>query len=144
MSTRLAFMNMACAGNVVALSSSIGARVGHGKIMMGVSPVTHRPLFAAAADAAYLMTLEEANDGAALYKGRLPDMQEVELLINLQRANGGFVCDTSDPQGWYWLGNKFPSSSDSMAWRAENNIVGPFAKWHMARVRLVFDRHDAI
>jgi hypothetical protein len=90
-----------------------------GTVFPGISPDTHKPMYAMPADAPLTMTFNDAAIYAiqarwAKHLGyddwRVPSKNELSVLFNNRAAIGGFDISGSYPAGWYW------SSSEGNRW----------------------------
>lgn len=89
----------------------IGDKMPDGTIYAGISPDTHKPMYATSADAPLTYTLNQAQNYAARLSNlnanghddwRVPTKGELNVLFNNRAAIGGFNVSGSGPAGWYW------------------------------------------
>ncbi len=86
-----------------------GVRMRDGTIYAGISPDTHKPMYATPADAPLTMKWKQAMEYAAKldahghHDWRAPTKGELNVLFQNRAAIGGFndIYD-SGPAGWYW------------------------------------------
>jgi Protein of unknown function (DUF1566) len=89
----------------------IGDKMPDGTIYAGISPDTHKPMYATSADAKLTYTFNQAQNYAARLSNlnanghddwRVPTKGELNVLFNNRAAIGGFNISGSGPAGWYW------------------------------------------
>lgn len=89
----------------------IGDKMPDGTIYAGISPDTHKPMYATSADAPLTYTFNQAQNYAARLSNlnanghddwRVPTKGELNVRFNNRAAIGGFSVSGSGPAGWYW------------------------------------------
>ena len=86
----------------------IGDKMPDGTIYAGISPDTHKPMYATPADAPLRMHFNQAQDYAdnidflGHQDWRVPTRGELNVLFDNRAAIGGFRLIGSDPAGLYW------------------------------------------
>ena len=89
-----------------------GEKMEDGTIYAGISPDTHRPMYATPEDAPGVYQFYKATQHAESLDAhghrdwRVPTKGELDVLFRFRAAIGGFNISGSSPAGWYW------SSSD--------------------------------
>jgi hypothetical protein len=90
-----------------------------GTIYAGVSPETGTAIFTTPADAAQVLTFDEAEhyasnlDAHGHQDWRLPSREELDQLFNWAAELGGFKTNGRLPDGWYWSCSE---TTDRFAW----------------------------
>ena len=120
----------------------IGGRMPDGTVYAGISPDTHRPMFATSQDAPPTVTwirgMEYACglDAHGHRDWRVPTKGELNVLFNNRAAIGGFNESGSYPLGWYWSSSP---SSLGHAWNqqfSDGHQYGSF-KYNESSLRCV-------
>ena len=95
----------------------IGARMPDGSIYAGISPDTHRPLYALPRDESMgdqpmkmhwhiAKRIAEKKNVLGHHDWRLPSAGELRMLFKNRAAIGGFNTSGDYPGGWYWSSSK--------------------------------------
>jgi hypothetical protein len=90
-----------------------GDRIPDGTVYAGISPDTHKPIYATPGDAPLTYTFNEAGKYAARLDAhghkdwRVPTKRELNVLFNNRAAVGGFDESGSGPGGWYWSSSQY-------------------------------------
>src|SRR5947209_3092432 len=102
----------------IAKAAKPGDCMPDGTIYAGISPDTHKPMYATPADAALTMEWTQAMkyaeelDAHGHRDWRVPTKGELNLLFNNRAAIGGFDESGSYPAGWYWSSTAFEDGEE--------------------------------
>jgi hypothetical protein len=123
----------------------IGTMMKDGTIYVGESPTTHKPMYAAPADAPLTKTFGEAAEYAkTLEVGdkkdfRVPDIEELKVLFENREKGalkGTFNLTGSYPSGWYWSGTPYVDGT-AYGQRFSDGIQYNFYRFSNSSVRCV-------
>lgn len=93
-----------------------GDKMPDGMVFAGISPDTHQPMYATAADAPLTYTFNQAQKYAAKLDAhghndwRVPTKGELNVLFQHRAAISGFNASGSHPAGWYWSSSQYDVS----------------------------------
>jgi hypothetical protein len=95
-----------------ATAPNIGEKMPDGTIYAGISPDTHKPMYATPADAPLTMKFRQAKEYAAKLDAHgysdwhVPTKAELNVLFNNRAAIGGFNLTGANPAGRYWSASR--------------------------------------
>jgi hypothetical protein len=121
----------------------IGDEMEDGTIYAGISPATHKPMYATPADAPLTMEWKLAMKYAAKLDAhgyrdwRVPDPSELNVLFQNRAAIGAFNGSGSDdPDRWYWSSvEHYPNGA--WAQRFSDGTRADYGKCHPTSLRCV-------
>jgi hypothetical protein len=126
----------------------IGDEMPDGTIYAGISPDTHKPMFATPADAPGTYTFNEAAkyaknlDAHGHHDFRPPSKGELNMLFqnrNKGKLAGTFNATGSCPAGWYWSSSPISSSGGWAQCYSDGNQVNYFmgSRYYASSLRCV-------
>jgi hypothetical protein len=123
---------------------SVGTRMSDGTVYAGISPDTHKPMYATPSDAQGTYTFNQAAkyaqnlDAHGHHDFRVPTIQELKVLFQNHAAIGGFDTSGSDPTGYYWSSLQDDDLPDG-AWlrNFDDGFPGVFKKNLVSSLRCV-------
>ena len=122
---------------------TLGEKMLDGTIYAGMSPETHKPMYATPADASLTMSFNDARKYAAKLDAhghrdwRVPTKNELNALFNNRAAIGGFNLTGSADGGIYWSSSQsFGVNSWGQAFRDGEQIdQDKYCNWAVRCVR---------